>query len=247
MRKISITVLILSLFVSVSASAQTGEGVTSFQQDRDSWRRQTAKGPEILGTIYDSMGNIAMKNITDSEQIYCYVVDAAAPDYEGYAIDGMAVKSFCGVFDQELKSIFVGSILGNEEAVSTKIEQCAIRPKLMFRFIRGVDYTDVLLSSPCYSFTIFYGGKLKTYNFSNGSGVIDELVSIFAAEDVAVPFVSPALLDQMVPVGVAETDDQKNKVKQSSSSSATGPIRNWESEVKEAPAPKTGGWNNLNL
>lgn len=250
MKYLSIFTLISSLFIANYSYAQFGsessEGVTSFQQDRDSWRRQADDGPQILQTIQDSMGSSGIKNITDAEQIYCYVVDIAPANYEGYTINSTAVKSFCGSLDDELKNVLIANMLGDSENVSTRTEQCAVQPKLMFRFIRGIDYTDVLLSSPCYSFTMFYGGKMKTYNFSKGSAVIDELVTVFSDPELIVPFISPALLDQMVPVGVAQTDDQKKRVNESKASTATAPRRGWETETKEPETPKTGGWNNLN-
>ena len=68
---------------------------------------------------------------------------------------------------------------------------------LMLRFVRGVDYTDVLLSSRCHSFSVFYGGKVKSYNFSPAAEIIDVMVDSFRPKTV--PFVSPAMLRQLLP------------------------------------------------
>lgn len=251
MRYLPIFILAFCLSFVSSSYAQLGEniddGVTSFQKDKDSWRRKEEKGPQILQTIQDSIGDAGIRNITDAEQIYCYVVDVAPASYEGYTINNTAVKSFCGSLDSDLKNVLISSLFSNGDNVSSKLEQCAIKPRIMFRFIRGVDYTDVLLSSPCYSFTFFYGGKIKTYNFSKGASIVDEMVSIFSDKETVTPFVSPALLDQMMPIGVASTDDQKNKIKKSKSSTASEPIKNWEKEEKPVKEEKSGGWNNLNI
>lgn len=40
------------------------EGVQSFQQNKDAWRRQDGKRLEILQSISDSVGQAALANIT---------------------------------------------------------------------------------------------------------------------------------------------------------------------------------------
>ena len=100
----------------------------------------------------------------------------------------------------------------------------------MLRFVRGVDNTDVLLSSPCYSYSVFYGGKVRPFNAKPAAEIIDALINPLLKKKVK--FVSPALLNQLV--------SKKNK-----------PIRGWETEeASEAQAPaKTraaSGWNKLN-
>lgn len=237
MRYLTAFFLMLGLLAPSYTKAQ--EGVTSFQQNRDSWRR--SDGDEkirVMQSIRDSMGPSATRNIEEAEQVFCYVVDIAASGYEGYTINNVAVKSFCGSLNKEIRDVIIASLFVREDKVSTKLEQCMIRPRLMYRFVRGVDYTDVLLSSPCYSFTFFYGGKMKTYNFSNGSAIINDLVEIFDSPD-AVPFVSPALLEQLMPIGVAETKEEEVKINQGPKT----PVRNWSTESQSQKGGS--GWNNL--
>ncbi len=123
-------------------------------------------------------------------------------------------------------------------------EKCIIKPKLMIRWVRGVDVTDMLISAPCYSYSIFYGGKVRTFNFKPGAEIIDVMVDSF--KDLTVPFVSPALLNQLLPVGVPQTTEQKEIVKEQS-----GPVRKWEQQkpkVSQQPAQGAKkGWNNLNF
>ena len=78
--------------------------------------------------------------------------------------------------------------------IITTPAQCKIEPRLIVRFVRGVDYADVLLSSPCPSFTIFYGGKYKAFNIK--LGVIDDIIKQLSEKTEA--FHSPALIKKTI-------------------------------------------------
>ena len=126
-------------------------------------------------------------------------------------------------------------------------EECIIEPKIIIRFIRGVDYTDVLLSSPCHSFAIFYGGGVRLYNFKPGAPIIDAILKALAPKHAE--FVSPALLNQLMPVGVVQNAQQRRIVNRRSE-----PIRKWTQKVEEEAAKKAeenkknnSGWNKLKL
>lgn len=217
------------------------EGVQSFQRDEDSWRRQnTSAKPVVSQSIIDSTSQTAIDNITGAEQVFCYQVQGKPSGYSGYTLDGMALTGFCGIVEKDLKDMIVQQFLATPENISADVERCVIQPRLLIRFVKGVGATDVLLSSPCHSFSIFYGGKVRTFNFKPASEIIDVMVDSFKGKTV--DFTSPALLNQLLPIGVAQTAEQKEKVSQQK-----GPIRNWENETT-APAPqpkKQGGWNNL--
>lgn len=62
---------------------------------------------------------------------------------------------------------------------------------------------------------------MRTFNFRPGAELVDAMVDAF--KDLTVPFVSPALLNQLLPVGVPQTKEQQEIVKEQS-----GPIRKWE-------------------
>ena len=155
--------LMMGLFLGTSSAKavdefpEIKEGVQSFQQDKDAWRRseQNAK-PEFLPGIADSIGAAAAINIEQAEQVFCYEVDSRAVDYDGYTIDGMALTGFCGVLNQEIKDLVLRELfMTPQNVILDKNENCIIQPKIMLRFVRGVDNTDVLLSSPCYSYSVF--------------------------------------------------------------------------------------------
>lgn len=216
------------------------EGVQSFQRDKDAWRRQDGKRLEILQGIRDSIGQAALANITDAEQVFCYQVTGRPNNYSGYTVNGMAVTGFCGVVAKQLQDTIKEQFFSTAENIDfINSEKCIIKPKLMIRWVRGVDTTDMLISAPCYSYSIFYGGKVRTFNFKPGSEIVDVMVDSF--KDLTVPFVSPALLNQLLPVGVPQTNEQKELVKEQ-----TGPVRKWEqpkSGTAQQPAKK--GWNSL--
>ena len=192
--------------------------------------------------MIDSIGSSGIANITDAEAVFCYQVASKPAGYKGYTINNVAVSGFCGIIEDNLKNMIVRQFFATPENISSDVAQCVIKPRLMLRFVRGVDYTDVLLSSPCHSFSVFYGGKVRSYNFSPAAEIIDVMVESFRPKTI--PFVSPAMLRQLLPIGVAQTPAQKEMVAKQS-----GPVRNWETQSAPAkPAvQKKGGWKNLNL
>lgn len=233
-----------------NAQAQSGtvrEGVQSFQQESGAWRRQAQSQVKVLGTIIDSIGKSAIDNITGAEQVFCYQVANRPNDYSGYTINGMALTGFCGVLNPELKTMIEEQLFANSGNIDfNTTEQCVIKPKLMLRFVKGIDATDVLISAPCHSIAIFYGGKVKAYNFKPGAEILDVMVDSFKGQTV--PFTSPALLNQLLPIGVPQSTSQQKMVAEQNKNQ---PIRNWE-EAEPAPAPapepkQSSGWNNLKL
>lgn len=244
MKHISFLALALTCLFSFEALAQTSGGVP--QGSSESWRREDGSNVSILQTIQDSTGSAGIRNITNAEQVYCYIVDNIPAGYTGYTINNLAVKSFCGTLEGTLRDVLSLSLLVDESSFSPQPEQCVIKPRLMFRFIRGVDSTDIMLSAPCYSLTIYYGGKFKIYNFYKGYEIIDELISIFTQEENITPFVSPAAMGQMTPIGI---EVENLPATNAPVSRPTTPSRSWDQKTPPAaPASKpSSGWNNLNI
>lgn len=226
------------------------EGVTSFQQE-NSWRRQQNQNPaqtqtppqQVLPEIKNAIGAVAWDNIANAEKIFCYEVDNMPEDYEGYTLDSMAITGFCGVIKNEIKEQVLSQLfMDNKNVLFNVREECVIQPRIVLRFVKGVDATDVLLSSPCYSFTVYYPGSVNVFNAKPAAKIIDTLISTLDRNNV--DFVSPALLDQLLPIGVPQTKEQRELV-----SKKPKPIRNWEVKQPEQTEPKTenNGWNNLDL
>lgn len=241
------TLAAISFLAPSPSYAQDSEGVESFKQDRGAWRRKESEQGrrEVTQRIRDSLQGQALRNITEAEQAFCYNVVPAAPDFDGYTIDGMEITGFCGLLSRPEINLFVDEFLSKDENVSNVVEKCIIQPRIMLRFIKGVDFSDVLFSSPCHSFTVFYAGKIKSFNASPASAEVDAVIGAY--EKKRVNFVSPALLEQILPIGVPQNDEQKAIVNEKT---AKKPIRNWQKEepkVSEPEAPKKKGWNRLNF
>lgn len=247
--------MMLQLAPSVRADDDifANEGVTSFQQSEDAWRRgndnaanvmeEKPSVPEILPEIKEVLGPVALNNLENPEKVFCYTVEPRPTEYNGYTLDGLAVTGFCGVLKKEVQDLILSDLFKNNKNVLFNVrEECVIQPKIVLRFIKGVDATDILLSAPCYSFTVYYPGLVKVFNAKPASVILDALVSSLNKNKV--DFISPALLDQLLPVGVPQTAEQRELV-----SKRAKPIRNWISEDKKEEKPKEEkkGWNNLDL
>lgn len=194
----------------------------------------------ILEEISSAVGSSAVNNITNAEQIFCYQVANKPENYTGYTLDGLAIVGFCGIINTELKEMIVSELFMNPNNIIFDVtDNCIIRPKIMLRFVRGVDSTDILLSSPCHAFAIFYGGKLNAFNAKPAAQIIDALVDPLIKGKV--DFASPALFNQLLPIGVAQTDEQKQLLNKKNE-----PLRNWQTK-QESAEPRRGGWNKVNL
>lgn len=242
-----------SAYASADDDIFANEGVTSFQQETGAWRRQNnlsdkAELPQkklsVLPEIKSAIGSVAWNNIENAEKIFCYEVDILTDDFDGYTLDSMAITGFCGIIKNEIKEQVLSQLFMNNKNVLFNVrEECVIQPKIVLRFIKGVDATDVLLSSPCYSFTVYYPGSVNVFNAKPAAKIIDTLIATLDKNKV--DFISPALLNQLLPIGVPQTKEQKDLVRKKPK-----PIRNWEvpsTEKAQDTKPKSQGWNNLDL
>ncbi len=207
-----------------------------------------AQTPTINPYVQKSLPSVAINNLLKAERVFCYTVSAAPQNYQGYTIDQMAVTGFCGVLEKEEADLFYEEFFTKPENLSQQTAQCTISPKIMLRFIRGIDSTDVLFSNPCPSLTVFYGGTIKSFNAAPSAEAISGVIALF--EENRADFVSPTLLNQLLPIGVALTDEQKNIVKKQNE---VQPIRNWNtssqpSQSNNSPEkePKKG-WGKVSL
>ncbi len=198
----------------------------------------------ILEEISSAAGPVAIANISGAEQVFCYQIANRPENYTGYTLDGMALVGFCGVINKELQTMVTSELMMNPDNIIFDVtENCVIRPQIMLRFVRGVDYTDVLLSSPCHAFAIFYGGKVSAFNAKPAAPIIDALINPLISGKV--DFASPALLNQLLPIGIAQTEEQQKLLEQKNA-----PVRNWAKEqtaAKEKADNARKGWNKLKM
>ena len=213
------SVFVLSLLLAIPSKAETGT--------------------TILPRIAKSIGVSATRNVENSEKLFCYIVSNKPSDYNGYTINDMAVTGFCGIIDDNLKNMLFEQLFATPENIDFDYsENCTIQPRVLLRFVRGVDNTDVLLSAPCYSMTVFYGGKLETYNMKSATHLLDTVTNAFQTSQTK--FVSPALINQLLPIGVPQTAEQRATLAQPSAAK-----RSWA--TKETAESSSQGWNSLNF
>ena len=228
-----IFIILFGLMLSFPSFAQN----TSPSAEIPEWKPDP-KNNVILEDITSVIGDSAIKNITDAEQVFCYQIANKPENYSGYTLDGMAIVGFCGIINQDLQKLIKYELFMNpENLLFDQTENCLIRPQVMLRFFRGVDATDVLLSSPCHAIALFYGGKIAAFNAKPADQIVDAIINSLIKNKV--DFASPALFNQLLPVGVAQTDAQKELQKQKNE-----PVNKWQKKQEEQAAKKAG-WNKL--
>ena len=212
--------------------------LTTFaQEEKPAWQ-PNPEYTEILNEISSAIGASALNNINSAEQVFCYQITNKPENYTGYTIDGMAIVGFCGVINEQLKTLIKSELMMNPENLEfNETENCVIKPQIMLRFIRGIDSTDVLLSSPCHALAFFYGGKVSAFNAKPAAQIIDAIIEPLLKNKV--DFASPALFNQLLPIGVAQTEEQQAILKQKNE-----PVKKWQKE-QQATAAKKSGWNKL--
>lgn len=233
-----IFIILISLIISFPCLAQEDPFATTETSEEIPEWKPNPKNDTILNEITNAIGDSAIKNITDSEQVFCYQIANKPENYTGYTLDGMAVVGFCGVINNELQDLIKYELMKNpDNLLFNETENCVIRPQIMLRFFRGVDSTDVLLSSPCHAVAIFYGGKIAAFNAKPAEQIIDAIITPLIKNKV--DFASPALFNQLLPIGVAQTESQKELQKQKNE-----PVNKWQKKQEEQAAKKAG-WNKL--
>lgn len=184
--------------------------------------RQQSIIPFITSSLPKSTSDAATYNIANAEQVFCYHVAKKPKGFTGYTLNNFAVTGYCGELDIGATATTYEALFTQSPNIITAPAACTIEPRVMLRFVRGVDYTDVLLSSPCPSFTIFYAGRYTAFNIKQG--VIDDIISQFDKENQ--PFNSPALLKKTVANGVADTDKEAEAYEKKQRENA--PVMNWK-------------------
>jgi hypothetical protein len=195
---------------------------------------------DIVPLIVDKIPEAAAYNIHNPEQVFCYHIAKRPKGYTGYTIGNYQVVDYCGELDFDVLTTTYEPLFTRSPNIITTVSKCVIEPKIMLRFVRGVDYTDVLLSSPCPSFTVFYGGKYNSFNIKQG--IIDDVINQFDKNRET--FHSPALISKTVANAVASTEDESYQLEKKQKENE----RKYKViEKKEETKEKKGGWNNLKL
>lgn len=201
----------------------------------------SAKADGLTLYIEKNVSPVALNNILNAEKVFCYTVEMPSAGYTGYTLDQLALTGYCGQLGEE-RAVFVDEFFKKPANISETVASCKIEPKIMLRFVRGIDATDVLFSDTCPSVTVFYGGSMRSFNAAPAKQAVEAVVAVF--ENGRIDFVSPALLNQLMPSGVPLSDEDKALVSKHKSAQ---PVRNWEKQnmptAPKAEEPAAKGWN----
>lgn len=204
-----------------------------------------------------TLSEFIMQNITaatavpinKAEKVFCYIVDYAEKGSDEYTVNGLAIKGYCGELSPEGRALIKDSLFNSSALYSQSKANCRVSPKILLRYVFGIDYTDVLLSDPCPSLTFFHNSNIAVMNAEPGAAIVGKIVETYAS--LGEEFHSPALLGQMVGSGVPQNQAQKEIIRRNSPSDA--PRKKWGNDVPEevqtdsnaAPAKPATGWNKL--
>lgn len=194
----------------------------------------------IIPFIKSSISETSAKIISNPEQAFCYTVEKRRENDKRYTLDGFAITGFCGELDKGAISTTYSALFTQSPNIITTTSQCKIEPKVMVRFVRGVDYADVLLSSPCPSFTVFYGGKYKAFNIK--IGVINDIIKQLSEKTET--FHSPALIKKTVANAEAVSAEESEMLEKKQRENS---IFKEEKEEKPQENTQKSGWGNINL
>lgn len=248
-------IMLCGLLMPVAAQCAENSSNDLFNADENDFLAVPKKQvqPETKKAV---LSEFLMQNITaatalpinKAEKVFCYIVDYAEKDYEGYTVNGLAIKGYCGELSNEGKSLIRETLFSGASLYSKSKSDCRISPKIMLRYVFGIDYTDVLLSYPCPSLTFFHNTNFAVLNATPGEAVIEKIITAYSS--LGEEFHSPALLGQMVGSGIPQNQAQKEIIRRQSD----GPRKKWGNEVETgnqsqpedstAPKPATG-WNKL--
>ena len=196
---------------------------------------------EIIPYIKENILEQASYNISNPEQVFCYHISKRPKSYKGYTLNNYAIDDYCGELDINEITTTYEALFTRSANILTSVSNCRIEPKVMLRFVRGVDYTDVLLSSPCPSFTIFYAGRYKSFNVHQA--LIDDIINQFSNKQEQ--FNSPSYLKQTSANGKASTVQEEHNLMKKQKENARKNTKE-DNKIQPKPQPKKG-WGNIKL
>ncbi len=219
-----------------------------FAQEDKAKKEAQENSTRPLGSFISSrIPTTTARNIEKAEKVFCYTIEEVPANYSGYTIHNMAITGSCGELSSDGRELLREMLLNNNPVYSSNMDNCRANPKIMFRYINGIDSTDILLSAPCHSLTFINGRNIQTLNASQGKNIVELIISTYT--DLREDFLSPALLDQIVPNGQVITQDQKEIVRRIKKSASP---KKWNNDNKQsAPSNNSNnkqtvkGWNKL--
>ena len=117
--------------------------------------------------IKERLLNNALRVLAKPDEVYCYGISRKNPKNKTETINGYALNGECGTLNDEgLKAVqekFFNP--ASFDMATPKISQaCVVKPKLLLRFRRGIDFVDAVLSGEkCPGIVYLYAGETKEF------------------------------------------------------------------------------------
>ncbi len=248
MKKLYFTAVLCCILPFICANAQEEDMLSAdadFLGEEALDIPQTSTSRETLADfLIRKIPLAAARNINKAEKVHCYTVDEAVNGYDGYLIDGLAVRGACGELSAEGRKLIKDNLFQSSIIYSDSVANCSITPRIMLRYIYGLDHTDVLLSYPCPSLTVFHDRSIVILNAAPGSVVVEQIINAYSKLEEK--FYSPALLGQMVANGQPQNQAQKEIIRLNAPTDT--PRKKWGTGTQtdtQPQQPKKSGWNKL--
>lgn len=164
------------IFSTTQASAQMffsssfDQGVKEKTEETKLNREAYENDPELSGIphpIRDRIRADALRVLFKPDEVYCYGISRKNPQTKSDTISGYALTGSCGSLNEEGISAIKEKIfsVNNFDMTVSKISAaCIIKPKLLLRYRRGIDFVDIVLSGDkCPGFVYLYAGDTKEF------------------------------------------------------------------------------------
>ena len=188
--------LFLSVFACLTLlSATKAEAQMFFSSSYDKGVKDNASETKTPSDIYDSDPEVSgisasirdrlrldgLRVVVKPDEVYCYGIARKNPRTKSETISGYALTGTCGSLNEEgleaIKEKFLEP--SSFDMTTPKISAaCVVKPKLLLRFRRGVDFVDVVLSGDkCPGLIYLYAGDSKEFYAKPMSEWLDNFIT----------------------------------------------------------------------
>lgn len=186
----------------------------------------------VPSPIKERLRNDALRIVVKPDEVLCYGISRKKPKDKTDTISGYALNGECGTLNEEglaaVQEKFLN--LASFDMTTPKISSsCVIKPRLLLRFHRGVDFVDVVLSGEkCPGILYLYGGETKEFLAKPMNEWLDTFIS--------------AVSNDIVPISeVTKKDDKQIFVRRKKADETEKPKEAAETAEETPAAQKTWG------
>ncbi len=243
-----ITFFIICLLTGYGASAQESFGI---DEDLPSSAEINDEAQKISSFLLSQIPNSMVRSIEKAEKVFCYTVEEVGNGYDGYtAQDSLKITGACGELSDEGQKLMKETLFEKSAIYAKAAVNCQLEPKILLRYIYGMESTDVVISYSCPAVRFYHNRDDVIVNATPGKKLLEKIVSAY--EKLRAPYISPAALDQVVANGYPLNQSQSAIAKRITSSGAN--LRKWgeekpvetdKNDKKDNNNTPQSGWNRL--